>query len=212
MPNTTRKHKQEPTFHFGLLVSADALLSWLNMFLPGARGGRFRLERRAILGRRGHPRGRRFMLLGEQVLQPAILHLQLGDASLKRGILLGRLAHGTLEDLLALLLLHPEAGRGGGIAAAAVFLGRNPHTFLLVQGGRDAVSRDGGGVLGVAHLAVGRRDGRGDVRGGHGSGSMAQVIGRIRDRGIDGMCRVRHDVIGNRVVDGLVAGWAWGMK
>jgi hypothetical protein len=71
----------------------------------------------------------------------------------------------------------------------------------LVQGGRDAVSWDGGGVLDVAHLAVGRGDGRRDVRGGHGPRSMAQVIGRKGNRGIDRVCRVRHDVVGNRVVD-----------
>lgn len=100
------------------------------------------------------------MLLGEEVLQPPVLHLELSHASFKRGVLLGSLSDGTLENLLALLLLHAEASTGGGVPPASVFFGGHPDRLLLTQGCGDAFTGNRSAVLAVAHLPVGRGDGR----------------------------------------------------
>lgn len=99
------------------------------------------------------------MLLSEEVLQPTILHFELCDASLKGSVLLGSFPNSTFEDLLALLLLLTEAGAGSGISTTTIFLCGTADALLLIEGGGDAIAGDGGAVLGVSHLAVGRGDG-----------------------------------------------------
>ena len=127
------------------------------------------------------------MFLGEKVFQPAVLHFELGDASLQRGILLGCLADSAFENLLTLLLLHAEASTGGRVTAATVLFRGTADALLLIEGGGDAVAGDGGAVLGVAHLAVGRGDGRGDIGWSESAWCMAELVGRIWHWRVDGV-------------------------
>lgn len=94
------------------------------------------------------------MLLCQKVLQPSVLHLQLGNAGFEGSIPLGRLAYAPLQRLLPLLLLHTEAGAGGRVAPPPVFFGRMPGMFLLPEGGGDTVAGNGSAVLGIPDLTA----------------------------------------------------------
>lgn len=166
----------------------------------------------AVLRRRrrrgGHAGGGRrrsavLVLLGEQVLQPPVLHLQLGDARLEGGVQLVGVADRALERLLALLLLDAESSAGGRVAASLVLLDREPGLLLEAEGARDALPGRHRAVLVVADLAVGRRDRGRHVRRRVVAGSMAQLIDLIRDRGIDGWAGI-WKLVGKSIMDRLV--------
>lgn len=150
--------------------------------------------------RRPHARGQVLVLLRQQVLQPAVLHLELGDARLEGGIELGGLAHGALELLLALLLLRAEAGAGGGVSSSLVLLGGQAVLLLDGEGARYPVAGRHGAVLGVAYLAVGRRDGR-HVRRGVVPRGVAELVDLIGDGWVDGRRRVGQHLVGHGIVD-----------
>ena len=137
-------------------VCPYALLFWLNMFLSATRRvrGRLLILFGSLTRRWGRTRRSGIMLLCQKVLQPSVLHLQLGNASFEGSIPLGRLAHAPLQRLLSLLLLHAEAGAGGGVAPPPVFFGRMPGMFLLPEGGGDTVAGNGSAVLGIPDLTV----------------------------------------------------------
>lgn len=137
-------------------VGPYALLFWLNMFLSASRGvrGRLLILFGSFIRRWGRTRRSGLVLLCQKVLQPSILHLQLGDAGFEGSVPLGRLAHAPLQCLLPLLLLHAEAGAGGCVAPPSVFFGRMPGMFFLPKGGCDTVAGNGSAVLGIPDLAV----------------------------------------------------------
>ena len=62
-------------------------------------------------------------LLHHQAPQPAILLLKPVNLALQRRNFVRELFRGFLQSLLALLLLHAEASRGGGVTAAFVLFG-----------------------------------------------------------------------------------------
>ena len=66
------------------------------------------------------------VLLGNEVLQPFVLRLQLIDASFQRCDLVAHFLGRSLESLFTLLLLDAETGAGGGVASAFVFFGGEP--------------------------------------------------------------------------------------
>lgn len=138
-------------------VCPYALLFWLNMFLSATRGvrGRFLILFGSLIRRWSRTRRSGLVLLCQKVLQPSVLHLQLGDAGFEGSVPLGRLAHAPFQRLLPLLLLHTEAGAGGRVAPPPVLFGRMPGMFLLPKGGSDTVAWNGSAVLGISDLAVG---------------------------------------------------------
>lgn len=144
------------------------------MFLPVAAGVIF-LTRSGSL-RRWHPAGRGVVFFGQQVLQPSVLHLELGDAGLQAGVLLGGLSHRALEHLLALLLLHAEPRAGGGVAASSILFGGAANMLFLAQGGNDVVAGDLRAVFRVADLSIRRRYRGRNIRGRQSPRGMAQVI------------------------------------
>lgn len=74
-------------------------------------------------------------LLDHEPPQPLILRLQLPNTLFQPERLVLQILSRLLEGLFALLLLDAEAGRGGGVAAAFVFLGREAGSRGLGLGG-----------------------------------------------------------------------------
>lgn len=124
------------------------------------------------------------MFLGYEVLQPPILHFQLGDAGFQRSVSLSGFSDGSFQCLFALFLLHAEACAGRRISTPTVFFCCAACLLLLTQGGGDAIPGDGGTILGVSDLAIRGGDGRGHVRRSESSRRMADFIGGIRNRRI----------------------------
>jgi hypothetical protein len=89
------------------------------------------------------------LLLGNQALEPLVLHLELVDSVLERGDLVGHFLGLLLESGLTLLLLHTEASGCGCVATALVFFGSETGLFLEVGDGCDVGS---GGLALVAGL------------------------------------------------------------
>ena len=85
------------------------------------------------------------VLLHHEAPQPFVLRLEAADALLELEVpvleVLGRL----LERLFALLLLDAEAGRGGRVAAAFVFFGREAGGGAFGRGGGRVACACGGG-------------------------------------------------------------------
>lgn len=71
-------------------------------------------------------------LLGDQALEPLVLHLELVDPVLKGGNLVGHFLGLLLESGLTLLLLDTEASRGGCVATTLVLLSGEARLFLEV--------------------------------------------------------------------------------
>ena len=64
----------------------------------------------------------RVVLFRDEVLQPPVLHFELGNPGFESGILGSHFLDGTFEVLLALLFLNPESGASCCVAASLVFL------------------------------------------------------------------------------------------
>src|SRR5690606_21244734 len=101
------------------------------------------------------------ILLGDEVLEPLVFHLELVDAGFKLADLLRHFLCSSLECLLSLLLLDTEASRSGSVAATLVLLGGYTRGILeAVVVGRAIFRRDGGSLAlasGVNHAGIGRR-------------------------------------------------------
>ena len=95
-------------------------------------------------------------LLGDQALEPLVLHLELVDPVLKSGDLVGHFLGLLLESGLTLLLLDTEASRGGCVATTLVLLGGKARLFLEVGDGCEVGSRGLALVTGLDE-AVGLR-------------------------------------------------------
>ena len=140
------------------------------------------------LGNPGLDLGGALLAVGDEALEPCVLRLELLDAGLEHADALRHLLGRLLEGLLALLLLHAEAGARGCVAAALVLLGSVAGRLIC----RGLVG--GACSVGLALLTGGdieaRDDGRHGRRGGRGVG-VAHRVGagggqRVLDGGVDG--------------------------
>lgn len=130
------------------------------------------------------------VLLNHQPLQPFVLHLQTPNALLQQAVLVLEVLGRLLEGLFALLLLDAEARRGGRVAAAFVFFGREAVGGGLGLGRvggccRGRLRRGRGEVVFLARVG-GRVEGMvvGDGRCGGGVYSWLETIARVL--GLDG--------------------------
>lgn len=155
-----KKKKRNQGYNFFSLTSVvgpHALLFWLNMFLPGASSvGTLGGQGCAVSWGRSHASRAGFVLFGQEVLQPAVLHFELRYTRLESCVLFGGLAHGAFEGLFALFLLHAKPGAGSRIAAAPVFFGSTADALLLAKGGSKVIARNLRAVLAVVDVAVWR--------------------------------------------------------
>lgn len=144
-------------FSLTSVVGPDALLFWLNMFLPGASSvGTLGGQGCAVSWGRSHPSRAGFVLFGQEVLQPAVLHFELCYTRLESRILFGGFAHGAFEGLFTLFLLHAKPGAGSRVAASPVFFGSTADALLLAKGGSKVIARNLRAVLAVVDMTVGR--------------------------------------------------------
>lgn len=98
------------------------------------------------------------VLLREEILEPSVFHLQLGNTCLERGVQLGGFPHSALELLFALFLLGAEPCAGGGVAPSLVFLGGEAGLFLCAEGSGNLLPRGGRAVFCAADSSVGWGD------------------------------------------------------
>ena len=110
------------------------------------------------------------ILVNHQLPQPLILRLQPPNPRLKRIGLVGQVFGCALQSLFALLLFDAEAGGGGGVAPAFVFVDGVFGRF--VEGG------GGGGVGRRGGLTFAGRVGNG-VEGGSGGVVVAREAGLL---------------------------------
>lgn len=154
-------------FSFLMIGTDTNVMLGLDWFAAAAgastrRGLGILSQGRAVLRRRrrrhARPATAVVVLLGEQVLQPPILHLQLRDAGFQGRVDVVGIADSALESLLALLLLDAESSARGRVASSLVLVGGEPGLFFEAEGTRYAFPGRHGAVLVVAGLPIGRRD------------------------------------------------------